>query len=227
MAQNQPDEAQVQDEFENPAAGPIGLHRGQRSWWARALPFVVTFIVAIALAMGTWLWMSGRGKEIYASLTGETSQTSATSLDSDAQDSDADAESSSEGSSTADTDTAESDANSDTSSTDSTESNTQADTATQETSTVNLASEIVVYNGLPSPRPSGFAAKKAAILTSAGYTSVSASNPQNANPSANVVWYKTAADEATAKDVATKLGISNVELEASIASSIAVIFVTQ
>jgi hypothetical protein len=83
-----------------------------------------------------------------------------------------------------------------------------------------------VYNGL-STNVTGFAGTKAATLKSAGYTNVSARNPSGTKPSANVVWYKTAADEATAKDVASKLGISTVTQASTISSSVAVMYVTQ
>lgn len=250
MARNKSEEAPLHDEFENPQAGPIGLHRGDRSLAARLLPYLVTLIVAVALAFCAWLWMSGKGREFFmgsstsssqtASSTGasagtsseDSSDSSSTSsgstsqdesdtksdsgTDSDSSSSDSDADSSSDSTSTKDDkDSASDDADSSKDDEDSSDSSA-ADTGTQ----------IVVYNGLTSS-PSGFAAGKASKLKSAGYTNVSAKNLQNSAPSANVVWYKTAADEATAKAVAAKLGISQTHLAPKLAVSVGVIYVSQ
>ena len=49
------------------------------------------------------------------------------------------------------------------------------------------------------------------MLNGAGYTSVEAANPTGTLPSASVVWYQNDADKATAQDVATTLGIADVQ----------------
>jgi cytoskeletal protein RodZ len=230
MAENQVNEAPVQDEFENPPAGPIGLHRGQRSWIVRLLPFLITLLVACVLAAGVWLWMSGKGREIF---TGSSSSTSQTATSSQKDDSDSSADSKSADSDT----TTNSDSTSDSavagdateSSDDATSGDANADnsaaTATPE-STVDTSKSVIIYNGLAT-RISGFAAGKASTLKTAGYTSVSAKNPTGSKPASNVVWYKTAADEATAKDVAVKLGIANVAQATSITTDVAVMYVSK
>ncbi|MCI1915188.1 MAG: LytR C-terminal domain-containing protein [Bifidobacteriaceae bacterium] len=242
MAQNQTNEAPMRDEFENPPSGPIGLHRGQRSWLARLLPYLITLIVAVALAVGTWLWMSGKGRELFSgtdsSSTSQTSTTTNKSKDSDADSSKSDtssdtsstsdskASTSSKDSSTSGTKTDSSDSDSsDSKSSDSDSKSKDSTTAT--TSSADTSKSVIIYNGLSS-RTAGFAGTKASVLKSAGYTNVAAKNPSGStNVTANVVWYKTAADEATAKDVASKLGISSVVQASAITAPVAVMYVTR
>ena len=45
-------ESYAKDMFDNPPAGPMGVHRGTRSMASRALPYVIVVIVAIAMLGG-------------------------------------------------------------------------------------------------------------------------------------------------------------------------------
>ncbi|MCI1935944.1 MAG: LytR C-terminal domain-containing protein [Bifidobacteriaceae bacterium] len=248
MARNKSEEAPLHDEFENPQAGPIGLHRGDRSLAARLLPYLVTLVVAVALAFCAWLWMSGKGREFFVGSSTSSSQTASStgasagtsSDDSSATSSGATSQNDSDTKSTSGTDSDSSSSDSDAkSSGDSASTKDDKDSASDDadsskdkkkddsdSSAADTSTQIVVYNGLTAS-PSGFAAGKASTLKSAGYTNVSAKNLQNSAPSANVVWYKTAADEATAKAVAAKLGISQTHLAPKLAVSVGVIYVSQ
>ncbi len=70
---------------------------------------------------------------------------------------------------------------------------------------------------------SGYAKSKADVLSQAGYTSVSASNPTGTVPSQTVVWYQNETDKATAENVAQTLGISNVQQSDGIVTPIVVV----
>jgi cytoskeletal protein RodZ len=71
---------------------------------------------------------------------------------------------------------------------------------------------------------SGYAGTKAGVLQQAGYTSVTAANPSGSTlPDQTVVWYQDEADEATAKDVASSLGISEVLQQSGLSAPIVVV----
>lgn len=42
------------DEFDNPPAGPAGVHRGKRSFLSRAVPFLVSLLIAALLGFAVW-----------------------------------------------------------------------------------------------------------------------------------------------------------------------------
>ena len=93
MARNQSEQAPLNDEFENPPAGPIGLHRGQRSIPARLLPYLITLILAVVLSLCVWLWWSGKAQEFFAGSDAQTAQTTSSTdsgSDGDADSSDTD-----------------------------------------------------------------------------------------------------------------------------------------
>lgn len=69
----------------------------------------------------------------------------------------------------------------------------------------------------------GYAQSKADVLTQAGYTSVSASNPTGNVPLQTVVWYQNETDKATAENVAQTLGISNVQQSDGLVTPIVVV----
>ena len=73
---------------------------------------------------------------------------------------------------------------------------------------VNRGTRITVINGT---RVTGYAGKKRQVLVNAGYTAVTASNPQGALPGVSMVRYRDEADKATAQEVASVLGIAQVE----------------
>lgn len=47
-------ESYRKDEFDTPAAGPTGVHRGSRSVLSRLIPFIVTLIIAALLGLLVW-----------------------------------------------------------------------------------------------------------------------------------------------------------------------------
>jgi cytoskeletal protein RodZ len=94
-----------------------------------------------------------------------------------------------------------------------------SDASSSPASEVDHSVSVGVYN---STGQTGLAAQKATALRQAGFTSVSNSNWTRQNDS-SAVYYKGAEQEATAKDVAKTLGISNVVQTSNIATPIAVV----
>ena len=95
----------------------------------------------------------------------------------------------------------------------------QTDNATAQQA-VNTGTEVRVVNAT---NITGYAQSKADVLTQAGYTSVSASNPTGNVPSQTVVWYQNETDKATAENVAQTLGISNVQQSDGLVTPIVVV----
>ena len=95
----------------------------------------------------------------------------------------------------------------------------QTDNATPQQA-VNTGTEVRVVNAT---NITGYAQSKADVLTQAGYTSVSASNPTGNVPSQTVVWYQNETDKATAENVAQTLGISNVQQSDGLVTPIVVV----
>ncbi len=83
----------------------------------------------------------------------------------------------------------------------------------------DTSTKVGVYNGTS---VSGLAQGSAATLTGAGYASVRTDN-WTRKASTSTVYYKTAADQATAEDVASRLGISSVMQVANIPRSVSVV----
>ena len=52
-------ESYAKDMFDNPPAGPMGVHRGARSMASRALPYVIVVIVALLAGLLFWGVYSG------------------------------------------------------------------------------------------------------------------------------------------------------------------------
>ena len=52
-------ESYAKDMFDNPPAGPMGVHRGARSMASRALPYVIVVIVALLAGLLFWGVNSG------------------------------------------------------------------------------------------------------------------------------------------------------------------------
>lgn len=95
----------------------------------------------------------------------------------------------------------------------------QTDNATAQ-QVVNTGTEVRVVNAT---NITGYAQSKVDVLTQAGYTSVSASNPTGNVPSQTVVWYQNETDKATAENVAQTLGISNVQQSNGLVTPIVVV----
>jgi len=88
-----------------------------------------------------------------------------------------------------------------------TPSQTPSPTPTQ---TVSFSTKVAVLNGAGI---NGLAGKNQKVLQDAGFSSVTAANLSGNKPSSNVVVYSEAELEATAKEIAKQLGISDISLD--------------
>ncbi|MBT1178641.1 LytR C-terminal domain-containing protein [Bifidobacterium vespertilionis] len=176
------------DEFDNPPAGPVGVHRGPRSVGARMAPYLVVLVVAALCGLVVWGVTAGFfGMDSTTPVASQT--TSATA--------------------TAPASTSESASPSTSATPSATASESSASPTASATSTVNKSSEILVVNGVGK---SGYAAQNVTKLKKAGYDNATPGNPKNkaSLPDSSTVWYQNEADKATAEDVAKTLGIDNV-----------------
>ncbi|PJM76030.1 LytR C-terminal domain-containing protein [Bifidobacterium simiarum] len=215
------------DEFDNPPQGPVGLHRGPRSFGARALPYLVVAAVAVICGLIIFFWASGTfaGSSSSASSATQTQTASAKASES-ASKSSAAASASVSASSPAASQSASASASQSASASASDSASASASPSQSQSSSpaadVNRSSSVVVYNGT---RRTGYAAQQVAVLQQAGYTSVTPSNPRNRSslPQNSTVWYQSESDLATAQDVAAKLGISQVVQVSSLGTPVAVV----
>lgn len=208
------------DVYDNPPAGPMGVHRGARSAASRAMPYVIVIIVALLAGLLFWSIYSGEINNLKMPWSSQESSTTANSDESKSGESTSESQSDTKSSDEADAfqhrssadaqqnDDAQSNQNSD-----------QTDNATPQ-QTVNTGTEVRVVNAT---NITGYAQSKADVLTQAGYTSVSASNPTGNVPSQTVVWYQNETDKATAENVAQTLGISNVQQSDGLVTPIVVV----
>ena len=208
------------DVYDNPPAGPMGVHRGARSAASRAMPYVIVIIVALLAGLLFWSIYSGEINNLKMPWSSQESSTTANSDESKSSESTSESQSDTKSSDEADAsntdssadaqqnDDAQSDQNSD-----------QTDNATPQQA-VNTGTEVRVVNAT---NITGYAQSKADVLTQAGYTSVSASNPTENVPSQTVVWYQNETDKATAENVAQTLGISNVQQSDGLVTPIVVV----
>lgn len=214
------------DAFDNPPAGPMGVHRGARSVASRVTPYVIVVIAALLAGLLFWGVYSGELGNLkmpWSSSQSTTSSDSSSSGSSSSDGSDTSSDASSDTSSGTSSDTSSdssgdasaNDANSDAASTDEAQ---QSDANANQT--VNLNTEVRVVNATSI---NGYAQSKADALTQAGYTTVSASNPTGNVPSQTVVWYQNETDRATAENVAQTLGISTVEQTDGLVTPIVVV----
>lgn len=208
------------DVYDNPPAGPMGVHRGARSAASRAMPYVIVIIVALLAGLLFWSIYSGEINNLKMPWSSQESSTTANSDESKSSESTSESQSDTKSSDEADAsntdssadaqqnDDAQSDQNSD-----------QTDNATPQQA-VNTGTEVRVVNAT---NITGYAQSKVDVLTQAGYTSVSASNPTGNVPSQTVVWYQNETDKATAENVAQTLGISNVQQSDGLVTPIVVV----
>ena len=193
---------QVHDAFDNPPKGPVGVHRGPRSLSIRVLPYLLVVVLAVLCGLGVWAAVSG-------SLPWQQTHTEASRVISSHLPKRS-ASSSASSSATA-TDQASQEQTS--------EPSSQSPSASASNSSpapvVNRGTQVTVINGT---RVNGYAGKKRQVLVNAGYTAVTASNPQDALPGVSTVRYRDEADKATAQEVANLLGITQVE-QSSVAST--------
>ena len=186
---------QVHDAFDNPPKGPVGVHRGPRSLSVRVLPYLLVVVLAVLCGLGVWAAVSG-------SLPWQQTHTEASRVISSHLPKRS-APSSASSSATA-TDQASQEQTSEPSS----QSPSASASSSSPAPVVNRGTRVTVINGT---RVTGYAGKKRQVLVNAGYTAVTASNPQGALPGVSMVRYRDEADKATAQEVANVLGIAQVE----------------
>lgn len=206
------------DEFDDPPQGPVGLHRGPRGFGARALPYIVVLLVAALIAGGVYLWASAGSVSSPSASSSVPSASSPSSVaTTTSPSSSVPARSSAAASSSAAPRTSAA-----TPSETATQSSTPSETASETADAVNRSASITVYNGT---RRNGLASTNANTLRNAGYSAVSARNAANraSLPSTSTVWYRSADDLGTAKDVAAQLGISQVVQVNGLGADVAVV----
>ena len=215
------------DVYDNPPAGPMGVHRGARSAASRAMPYVIVIIVALLAGLLFWGVYSGEINNLKMPWSSQESPTTSSAEKSKSGESKSKSQSDSASGDKTDasnadssTDSQQNDQNTDQNADQNAEQNAeQADNATAQ-QVVNTGTEVRVVNAT---NITGYAQSKADVLVQAGYTSVSASNPTGNVPSQTVVWYQNETDKATAENVAQTLGISNVQQSDGLVTPIAVV----
>ena len=202
----------AKDVFDNPPAGPVGVHRGARSAGARMTPFLIVLLVVALAGVGTWGVLSGMFSDVLFGNNG-TSQ----AADDKASNTSTDSAQSDTTSSSSDGSTDATDTNGQ--GTDSTASS-DAQSTPPATAEANKATSVRVINGT---KISGHAASRAYTLKQAGYKNVVSANPSGTLPASTVVWYQNETDAATAKDIAVTLGISDVRQMSGISAPVVVV----
>ncbi len=215
------------DVYDNPPAGPMGVHRGARSAASRVMPYVIVIIVALLAGLLFWGVYSGEINNLKMPWSSQESPTTSSAEKSKSGESKSKSQSDSASGNKTDasnadssTDSQQNDQNTDQNTDQNAEQNAeQADNATAQ-QVVNTGTEVRVVNAT---NITGYAQSKADVLAQAGYTSVSASNPTGNVPSQTVVWYQNETDKATAENVAQTLGISNVQQSDGLVTPIVVV----
>lgn len=213
------------DVYDNPPAGPMGVHRGARSAASRAMPYVIVIIVALLAGLLFWGVYSGEINNLKMPWSSQESPTTSSAEKSKSGESKSKSQSDSASASGNKTDASNAGSSTDSQQNDqNTDQNAeqnaeQADNATAQ-QVVNTGTEVRVVNAT---NITGYAQSKADVLVQAGYTSVSASNPTGNVPSQTVVWYQNETDKATAENVAQTLGISNVQQSDGLVTPIVVV----
>lgn len=203
------------DVYDNPPAGPMGVHRGARSAASRAMPYVIVIIVALLAGLLFWGVYSGEINNLKMPWSSQESPTTSSAEKSKSDESKS--KSQSDSASGNKTDTSNTDSPADSQQNDQNADQTDNTTAQQ---VVNMGTEVRVVNAT---NITGYAQSKVDVLAQAGYTSVSASNPTGNVPSQTVVWYQNETDKATAENVAQTLGISNVQQSDGLVTPIVVV----
>lgn len=229
----------AKDVFDNPPAGPVGVHRGARSAGARMTPFLIVLLVVALAGVGTWGVLSGMFSDVLfgnngtsqASDSGDSKTGDTTKSGTGEQSTSSSTDDSSDTASNTSTDSAQSDTTSSSSdgSADATDTNGQGTDSTASsdaqstppaTAEANKATSVRVINGT---KISGHAASRAYTLKQAGYKNVVSANPSGTLPASTVVWYQNETDAATAKDIAVTLGISDVRQMSGISAPVVVV----
>lgn len=228
----------AKDVFDNPPAGPVGVHRGARSAGARMTPFLIVLLVVALAGVGTWGVLSGMFSDVLFGNNGTSQAADDKASDSGdsktgtgEQSTSSSTDGSSDTASNTSTDSAQSDTTSSSSdgSADATDTNGQGTDSTASsdaqstppaTAEANKATSVRVINGT---KISGHAASRAYTLKQAGYKNVVSANPSGTLPASTVVWYQNETDAATAKDIAVTLGISDVRQMSGISAPVVVV----
>lgn len=207
------------DVYDNPPAGPMGVHRGARSAASRAMPYVIVIIVALLAGLLFWGVYSGEINNLKMPWSSQESPTTSSAEKSKSGESKSKSQSDSASGNKTDASNAGSSTDSQQNDQNADQNAEQADNATAQ-QVVNTGTEVRVVNAT---NITGYAQSKADVLVQAGYTSVSASNPTGNVPSQTVVWYQNETDKATAENVAQTLGISNVQQSDGLVTPIVVV----
>lgn len=207
------------DVYDNPPAGPMGVHRGARSAASRAMPYVIVIIVALLAGLLFWGVYSGEINNLKMPWSSQESPTTSSTEKSKSGESKSKSQADSASGNKTDASNADSSTDSQQNDQNADQNAEQADNATAQ-QVVNTGTEVRVVNAT---NITGYAQSKADVLVQAGYTSVSASNPTGNVPSQTVVWYQNETDRATAENVAQTLGISNVQQSDGLVTPIVVV----
>ncbi|MFC5370805.1 LytR C-terminal domain-containing protein [Arcanobacterium bovis] len=205
MAENYPEDEFDRLAQERETHGAHRVPRKNRGWWI-ALIAVLVFAPLVGIGAGQ-LYASTR------SSSSESTSSSASTSDSSTSDASKDRASNSDKSGTdAQKDSATSSdsgaaANSGNSANPPAQQAAPVTPAAPATPQPNMAAKIQVLNGKGTK---GYAASQAKILTDGGYSSVAADNYTKSTPRTATVYFADDSLEVTAKDVAAKLGISQV-----------------
>lgn len=207
------------DVYDNPPAGPMGVHRGARSAASRAMPYVIVIIVALLAGLLFWGVYSGEINNLKMPWSSQESPTTSSAEKSKNSGSKSKSQSDSASGNKTDASNADSPTDSQQNDQNADQNAEQTDNATAQ-QVVNTGTEVRVVNAT---NITGYAQSKVDVLAQAGYTSVSASNPTGNVPSQTVVWYQNETDKATAENVAQTLGISNVQQSDGLVTPIVVV----
>lgn len=207
------------DVYDNPPAGPMGVHRGARSAASRAMPYVIVIIVALLAGLLFWGVYSGEINNLKMPWSSQESPTTSSAEKSKSGESKSKSQADSASGDKTNASNADSSTDSQQNDQNADQNADQADNATAQ-QVVNTGTEVRVVNAT---NITGYAQSKADVLVQAGYTSVSASNPTGNVPSQTVVWYQNETDKATAENVAQTLGISNVQQSDGLVTPIVVV----
>lgn len=207
------------DVYDNPPAGPMGVHRGARSAAFRAMPYVIVIIVALLAGLLFWGVYSGEINNLKMPWSSQESPTTSSAEKSKSGESKSKSQADSASGNKTNASNADSSTDSQQNDQNADQNAEQADNATAQ-QVVNTGTEVRVVNAT---NITGYAQSKADVLVQAGYTSVSASNPTGNVPSQTVVWYQNETDRATAENVAQTLGISNVQQSDGLVTPIVVV----
>lgn len=207
------------DVYDNPPAGPMGVHRGARSAASRAMPYVIVIIVALLAGLLFWGVYSGEINNLKMPWSSQESPTTSSAEKSKNSGSKSKSQSDSASGNKTDTSNTDSPADSQQNDQNADQNAEQTDNTTAQ-QVVNTGTEVRVVNAT---NITGYAQSKVDVLAQAGYTSVSASNPTGNVPSQTVVWYQNETDKATAENVAQTLGISNVQQSDGLVTPIVVV----